>query len=377
MKVLLTGAGGFVGWHTRVRLRALTEHVVIPVDRAGWAQLPDLIVGADAVIHVAGVNRLTAEQVEKGEPVELVERGNVELAESLAAAIRAAGSIKRVVYANSTQSGNSTPYGRGKVGAGDLLSAATEAVGAAYVDVRLPNLVGEHGHPGFNSFVATFVDAVARGAEPYIADRPIDLLHVQDAAGSLIEGLTVAEGSLEPKATSMTVRQVFDLLVCFAHVYAGGDIPPLTTKLEVDLFNTYRAALFPERYPMPLTTHVDARGRLVETVRAHGGQGQTFVSTTLPAMTRGDHFHLRKVERFVVLAGSARISLRKLFTTEVVSFDVGGDVPVVVDMPTMWVHNITNTGSKELTTLFWANTLFDPEAPDTYWEPVNPEGSPV
>lgn len=88
-------------------------------------------------------------------------------------------------------------------------------------------------------------------------------------------------------------------------------------------------------------------------------------------MTRGDHFHLRKVERFVVLAGSGRISLRKLFTTEVVSFDVGGDVPVVVDMPTMWVHNITNTGSTELTTLFWTHSLFDPQAPDTFWEPVD------
>lgn len=371
MKVLLTGAGGFVGWHTRARLRALTDHVVIPVDRAGWAELPDLIVDADAVIHVAGVNRLTAAQVEQGESVELVEQGNLDLARSLAAAIRGADSVTRVVYANSTQSGNGTAYGRGKAGAGGLLWAAAEAVGAAYVDVRLPNLFGEHGRPGYNSFVATFVDALARGVEPDIADRPVDLLHVQDAAGSLIEGLTVAERRLEPTATSMTVRQVFDLLVSFAQVYAGGDIPPLTSKFEVDLFNTYRADLFPRHYPMPLSTHVDARGRLVETVRAHGGQGQTFVSTTLPAMTRGDHFHLRKVERFVVLAGSGRISLRKLFTTEVVSFDVGGDVPVVVDMPTMWVHNITNTGSKELTTLFWTHSLFDPQAPDTFWEPVD------
>ncbi len=371
MRILLTGAGGFVGWHTRARLRALTDHVVIPVDRAGWADLPDLIADTDAVIHVAGINRLTAAQVEHGESVRLIEQGNLDLARSLAAAIRAAGSITRVVYANSTQSGNDTPYGRGKAGAADLLSAAAEAVGAAYVDVRMPNLFGEHGRPGYNSFVATFVDAVAKGVEPQIADRSVELLHVQDAAGLLIEGLTATERRLKPTVTPTTVRRVFDLLVSFGQTYAGGDIPPLTTKLEVDMFNTYRASLFPGNYPMPLSAHEDARGRLVETVRAHGGQGQTFVSTTRRGMTRGEHFHLGKVERFVVVAGSACISLRKLFTTEVVRFDVSGDVPQVVDMPTMWVHNITNTGSTDLTTLFWTHSLFDPQSPDTFWEPVD------
>ena len=109
---------------------------------------------------------------------------------------------------------------------------------------------------------------------------------------------------------------------------------------------------------------------LYKGVRSHGGQGQTFVSTTRPGITRGEHFHLGKVERFVVLSGSATIALRRLFTDEVVSFDVSGDRPCVVDMPTMWVHNITNTGDDELTTLFWTHSLFDPDAPDTYWEPV-------
>ena len=110
---------------------------------------------------------------------------------------------------------------------------------------------------------------------------------------------------------------------------------------------------------------------MVETVRSHGGQGQTFVSTTGLGITRGEHFHLGKVERFVVLGGQARISLRRVCDNEIVSFDVSGDRPAVVDMPTMWVHNITNIGDSELTTLFWTHSLFDPEAPDTYWEPVS------
>jgi len=110
-------------------------------------------------------------------------------------------------------------------------------------------------------------------------------------------------------------------------------------------------------------------------VRAHGGQGQTFVSTTKPGITRGEHFHLRKIERFVVLRGEARISLRRMFADDVVSFDVTGDAPAVVDMPTMWVHNITNTGASELTTLFWTHELFDPAAPDTFPDTVSPVNS--
>lgn len=363
MKVLLTGADGFLGWHSRVRLRALTDHEVVPVARSTWSDLARLAQGVDAIVHVAGVNRAT--------PAE-VEHGNVELARSVAAAARGAGSSPRIVFANSVQAGNDSPYGTGKAMASELLEATANEIGSAYVDVRLPNLFGEHGRPRYNSFVATFVDAVIKGETPTIDDRGVALLHVQDAAQSLIDGLTSEDKQLRPVGTDTTVQGMFDLLEADYDLYSTGDIPPLHGKFETDVFNTLRAALFPEHYPIMLAAHSDNRGRLVETVRAHGGQGQTFVSTTRPGITRGDHFHLGKVERFVVLSGRARISLRKVFTDEVISFDVSGEAPAVVDMPTMWVHNITNTGETELTTLFWTQTLFDAAAPDTYWEPVTP-----
>lgn len=361
MKLLVTGAAGFLGWHTRVRLRALTEHDVVPVTRESWGQLDELVRGADAVLHVAGVNR--------GEPDE-VEFGNVRLAEDLASALRQVDRPMRVVYANSIQSGNGTPYGSGKHRAANVLRGAADQVGGSFVDVRLPNVFGEHGRPAYNSFVATFVDAVVRGVEPQIQDREVALLHVQGAADTLIAGLTTAETTLKPAATPTTVETVMATLREFHGLYATGDFPALETPLRVDLFNTYRAAQFPSHYPIALTAHSDERGRLVETVRAHGGQGQTFVSTTRPGVTRGEHFHLHKVERFVVLSGQARISLRRVLHDDVVHFDVSGDRPVIVDMPTMWVHNITNTGDAELTTLFWTHALFDPNHPDTFWEPV-------
>ena len=361
MKILVTGASGFLGWHTCARLHALTEHETVPVTRSNWSELATLVDGADAIIHIAGVNR--------GEP-EYVEAENVRLADDLGRVIEAAGAPLRLVFANSIQAGNETPYGTGKARAATRLQAALASVGGGFVDVLLPNLFGEHGRPAYNSFVATFVDAVARGEAASVQDREVALLHVQDAAQSLIDGLTNDDGQLTPAGTATSVTGVLDALQEFHALYATGDIPPLDSKLRVDLFNTYRAALFPDRYPIALTVHADDRGRLVETVRSHGGQGQTFVSTTRPGITRGEHFHLGKVERFVVLSGTARISLRRVLTDEVVSFDVSGESPAVVDMPTMWVHNITNTGDTDLTTLFWTHSLFDPDNPDTYWEPV-------
>lgn len=364
MNIVVTGADGFLGWHLRVRARAGGIHEVVPVSRANWDQLPNLVRFADAVIHIAGVNR--------GEPAH-VETGNVALAHDVALAMESDGKPRRVVFANSIQSGNETPYGSGKAAAAEVLRLSASRTGGEFVDVRLPNLFGEHGRPNYNSFVATFVDLIATGRNPNVLDRPVPLLHVQNAAQALLDALKGPAGVRSPAATEVGVQQVWDLLSMFAKTYASGDIPQLTSQFHVDLFNTLRAGLFPECYPMPLTMHADDRGRLVETVRSHGGQGQTFVSTTRPSITRGEHFHLRKIERFVVVAGQARIRLRKVLTDDVLSFDVSGANPVSIDMPTMWAHNITNTGTDELVTLFWTNELFDPADTDTYREPVVPE----
>jgi UDP-2-acetamido-2,6-beta-L-arabino-hexul-4-ose reductase len=360
MKILLTGAAGFLGWHTRVRLRALTDHTVVPVTRANWSELPELMAGADAVIHVAGINRAAPEEVE---------RGNRRLAEDVVAAIRHSGSRPVVVFANSIHADADTPYGSGKRIASTVLGHRVHEVGGRYVDVRLPNLFGEHGRPAYNSFVATFVECIVNGRRPNIVDRPVKLMHVQQAATLLLEGLT-NESVNVPAGTPSTVQEVYDRLRHFDTLYAGGDIPPLLNDLDLDLFNTLRAARFPDRYPIPLVRRSDHRGGLIEVVRAHGGQGQTFVSTTRPGITRGEHFHLRKVERFAVVDGRARIALRRMFDHRVVTFDVDRDEPVIVDMPTLWAHSITNTGDRELLTVFWTSDLFDSDSPDTFAEPV-------
>lgn len=361
MKIVVTGANGFLGWHLRCRLKAENQHEVVPIGRDEFGDLSSALNDADAVIHLAGINRA---------PDHEVTQGNIDLATAVADAIGDSGASVRVVFANSIQSGNGSPYGDGKEGASAVLRAKAEELGLAYVDVLLPNLFGEHGRPGYNSFVATFCHEVAAGREPQVNDNPVELLYVQDAAQALLDALAGPSRTERPQGEIHGVVEVLELLESFEHTYRSGDIPNLDSGFKVNLFNTYRAVTFPEHAPIPFTKHSDPRGSFVETVRVHGGGGQTAFSTTVPGVTRGEHFHLRKIERFVVIGGRARISLRKLFTDEVISFDVDGDAPVAIDMPTMWAHNITNTGDSELFTLFWGDAVFDPDNPDTYPEPV-------
>ncbi|KGN32978.1 capsular polysaccharide biosynthesis protein CapF [Knoellia sinensis KCTC 19936] len=368
MKVVVTGAAGFLGWHTRLRLRALTEHEVVPVARDQWADLSTHLADADAVIHIAGVNR--------GDD-RAVHEGNLSLARDLAGAISRAGHAMRVVYANSIQDGNGSAYGSGKAEAREVLAAAMEATGGSLVDVRLPNLFGEHGRPAYNSFVATFVHAVRDGVTPQVNDAKVGLLHVQSAAQALIDGLGGDGRRIDAKGTPVGVQEVLDLLQEFKASYDTGEIPDLSSPLRIDLFNTYRASLFPQHAPIALTPHSDPRGTYVELVRVRGGGGQSSFSTTVPGVTRGEHFHLKKIERFAVISGQARIELRKMFTEDVFEFDVSGDTPCAIDMPVGWVHNITNTGDDTLVTQFWSHALHDPADPDTYYENVRAKGDPA
>lgn len=366
MKVAITGGFGFLGWHTACRLRAVHGLSAVRLGRSAFASpsvLASALADVDAVIHVAGVNRATSDAE--------VEQGNVDLATTLATALTSLGRPVDVAYANSVQATLDNPYGRGKAGAASLLAAAVRAAGGHFADLLLPNLFGEHGRPSYNSFVATFAHEVAAGRSPSVTgDREIPLLHVQDAAAELVSSL----GRDRQQAVAgepRTISSVLDLLTQAHALYATrGEIPPLPGRFETNLFNTYRAAAFPGMWPLSPQVHADDRGALFETVRAHGGTGQAFVSTTRSGQLRGDHYHLHKVERFFVVAGEAEIRLRRLLHDDVVTFRLSGERPAYVDMPTLWVHNIRNVGSSELVTMFWADQLLDPDNPDQYPERV-------
>ena len=365
--VVVTGGEGFLGWHLACRLRA--RHATTPT-RLGRDAIDELaLAGAGTVFHLAGVNRAAT--------TEEVEQGNVEVARRTANAIRAAGRPVTLVYANSIQAELDSPYGRGKRRAGEELAKAVGDVGGRYVDVLLPNLFGEHGRPAYNSFVATFASAVSRGEQPTVTDdRAVPLLHAQRAAEALIEAAEGPDTTIRPAGESHAVSDVLARLRGYHALYAErGEVPDLSHTFDVDLFNTYRSFVFPGVFPIHPQLHDDARGRLFEAVRSHGGTGQSFMSTTVPGATRGDHYHLHKVERFFVVRGEAEIALRRLYDTEVLRFRLSGDAPAFVDMPTMWVHNITNVGDSELVTGFWTDQLLRAESPDQYSEHVEVSAS--
>ncbi|MDO5629405.1 MAG: NAD-dependent epimerase/dehydratase family protein [Mobilicoccus sp.] len=369
MRLVLTGAHGFLGTHTRARLLLTRPDVeVVPVGRAQWPELAEHVRGADAVLHLAGHNR--------GDDDTLAS-GNVGLARELTEALDAAGVAPTIVYAGSTYVdedhwGVDSAYATGKRGAGEVLAAWGGRRGAPVREVRFTGLFGEHGRPDYNSFVATFAHRIARGERPEITgDRELPLLHVQDAAAALLDALDGGEDLVRPAGEPLLISEVARRLQHMHDTYAPlGEIPVLAGPLDVNLFNTLRAAMWPQAYPLRPIPRSDERGTLVETIRVHGGTGQAFVSTTRPGYTRGDHVHLHKIERFQVLSGTGLIRLRRLFARDVLEFRVTGDEPAVIDMPTHWTHSIENIGSDDLVTSFWTNELFDPDHPDTYPLPV-------
>jgi UDP-2-acetamido-2,6-beta-L-arabino-hexul-4-ose reductase len=318
---------------------------------------------ADAVIHLAAINR--------GAPDDVILANNTGLAESLIRGIRRSGKRIPVVHANSIHAGNGTAFGHSKATVAKLFEASADALGV-FADVLLPNIFGEHGRPNYNSFVATFCSLLAAGQHPEsVIDRPIALLHAQNGARTLVDlALAPRGGEKSPVGHSTSVLEVLELLKGIAEGYRTGHYPDLQRPFVEALFNTYRSFTFPQQFPIYPDAMTDPRGRLVEAVRANGGEAQVFFSATRPGMTRGEHFHLRKVERFLVLRGTASIRLRRLFFDEVITFKVSGDQPAIVDMPTMWAHSISNTGDEDLLTLFYADQCFNPQSPDTFVEKV-------
>jgi UDP-2-acetamido-2,6-beta-L-arabino-hexul-4-ose reductase len=196
------------------------------------------------------------------------------------------------------------------------------------------------------------------------------LLHAGAAARSALDAVVNGtSGTLRPEGRDISVVELFETLRRFHVNYQDNICPDLRDPFMRALFNSYRSALYPSGFPRPLKLHSDARGTLFEAVKGGGG-GQTFLSTTNPGVTRGDHFHLNKVERFLVLKGKALIRIRRVLSDEVWEYRVSGAAPAAVDMPTLHTHSIENIGDTELLTLFWTHDLFDPAAPDTFADEV-------
>lgn len=370
MKIVVTGGGGLIGWHAAARLHAANcaagfrkeapPYSLVVLDHAAFqddAQLDAALSGADAVLHFAGVNRGTEDEVRDGNPL---------IAQRVADGCARVGVRPHITYANSTHARLDTVYGNSKRRAAEILSGI-----GGFTDFILPHIFGEGARPRYNNVTATFIEAVIAGETPQIdPNGRVQLLHAGVAAQAFIDAaLSGQGGEVVPEPRPTEVPWLFETLQRFHTDYAANLFPDLSDQFTRDLFNTYRAALYPSGFPCPLKLNTDPRGTLFEAARGGGG-GQTFLSWTEPGVTRGDHFHLHKVERFLVLQGEAVIRIRRVLGGPVMEYRVTGDQPAPVDMPVLHTHSIQNTGSQPLLTLFWTHDLFDPAAPDTYFDPV-------
>jgi UDP-2-acetamido-2,6-beta-L-arabino-hexul-4-ose reductase len=371
MKIVVTGAAGLLGWHASARLHARNcaarfkrepePFELVRLDHAAFGNpetLQRAVAGSDAVLHFAGVNRGHDEQVEQANPA---------IAETLVSAIRATGAAPHIVYANSTHAAGDTAYGRSKRRAAEVIGSGPGKM----TNLILPHIFGEGARPYYNNVTATFIDRLLKGQSPEVnPEGRVNLLHAGAAADAAIDvALTARSGDMLPPGRPLGVQDLLDRLTRFHSAYTANLFADLTAPFDVSLFNTYRAALYPSGFPRPLKLNTDARGTLFEAAKGGGG-GQTFLSWTKPGITRGDHFHLGKVERFLVLEGEAIIRIRRVLGGPVWEYRVNGAVPAAVDMPTLHTHSIENVGASPLLTLFWANEIFDPAAPDTFADPV-------
>ena len=366
--ILVTGSDGMIGWHFRSRLLSMGDQVeVVPCNRSQFND-PDYLLkavaNADAIVHLAGMYR--------GEEAEIVET-NIRLAETIVAACQRANCQPHIVYSSSTHVDGESQYGFSKRTAGQRFQSWADATGAKFANLILPHVFGEHGKPFYNSVVSTLAHQLAVGETPEIAnDGDLELLHAQDVAlkiwSVLEEGQT---GEIRPSGMPMKVSELLERLTTLRDRYTDGVIPDGKDPMALKLFNTWRSYIPVDQRPTDLQLHSDDRGNLFEAARADG-QGQVFLSTTRPGITRGEHFHFRKVERFLVVQGDAKIRLRRVLTDDVITYDVSGDQPQAIDIPTLHTHNITNVGDTTLLTLFWSGEHYDPENSDTYYVLVEP-----
>ena len=366
----ITGQAGFMGTCLFNVLKTKSDVKTIPFEDVYFehpALLVDFVKQCDVIVHLAAVIRCDNQE-------ELYQT-NIRLVDQLIEAMQTAKVSPHVIFASSIQEKRDNMYGKSRREGREKLSVWAENNHALFTGLVIPNVYGPFGKPFYNAVVATFCHQLTHGEQPEIkVDGLLKLIYVGDLAEEIYRIAIVGKAGNElwlPPAVEKKVSELLALLEGYKTQYfEQGVIPVLSSGFEINLFNTFRCYIDAQTYfPVLLRKNEDERGVFVEAVKSHSG-GQVSFSTTKPGITRGNHYHTRKIERFVVLQGEARIQLRKTGTTEVLNFTLSGENPGYVDIPVWYTHNITNIGQTELIAQFWISEIFNPNDPDTFFEPV-------
>jgi len=374
LRALVTGASGFIGKNLIVSLRRAEVHVAeLDVDAPPDAWLTG-VRGAGVVFHLAGVNRPERE----GD----LETGNVGSLAALFAALEQApaedgGAVRPfIVLSSSTQARHDNPYGRSKLAAERALEAYAARTGTPAVIYSLPGVFGKWCRPNYNSVVSTFCHNIARELDVTIndPDREMELVYIDDVVASFLRHL---DGAPDPARQRYSVERTFrvtlgELADRIRRLHAIREtltVPDLGDDLMKCLHATYLSFLPEDGFGYPVKLNTDNRGWLFELIKSEHF-GQIFVSKTLPGVTRGNHYHDRKVEKFCVIQGQGVIRLRQIDSDRILEYPVDGRAIKVVDIPPGYTHSIENTGGGEMICLFWSNQIFAPGRSDTYFNPV-------
>jgi UDP-2-acetamido-2,6-beta-L-arabino-hexul-4-ose reductase len=372
LKIGITGQEGFVGKHLYNTLGLNPNKFErIHFNKSFFENdhlLDDFVAKCDVIVHLAAMNRHPDAQV--------IYDTNIDLAHKLVASLTRTKSTAHVLMSSSTQEERDNLYGKSKKEGREIFEHWANRSNGSFSGMIIPNVFGPFGRPNYNSVVATFCHLLAQNQTPIIdVDGDMKLIYVGELVQEIIKAIKNHPHKIATLAIAhkheCKVSELLSLLQIYKKDYQdNGIIPALNTTFELNLFNTYRCYMdIRNHFPVKFKQNNDCRGSFVELVRLKVG-GQVSFSTTMPEITRGNHFHTRKIERFAVIKGKALIQLRQIGTNEIINFELDGHKPSYVDMPVWFTHNIKNIGTEELYTIFWINELYDAHDPDTYFENV-------
>ena len=370
MKILITGAKGFVGRNLTAHLKAAGGHELMLYDIDTDETLLGQYAGeCDFVFHLAGINRPKDE--------EEFMKGNFGFTGSLLECLKAAGNKCPIVTTSSIQAALDNPYGISKKAGEDLLFDYGRETGAKIIIYRLPNVYGKWSRPNYNSAVATFCYNIAHDLPIQVneANPLMHLVYIDDLLEELMRCLEGGEHtgddgfSYVPTVSEVHLKDIPKLLYSFREMRQNLQVPDFSEGFEKKLYSTYLSFLDEGDFAYGLEPHTDNRGSFTEIIRTPD-RGQFSVNIIKPGITKGNHWHHTKNEKFLVVKGKGEISFRKIGEEKVITYRVDDRELKVVDIPCGYTHNITNVGEDDMVTVMWANEAFDPEHPDTFYEEV-------
>ena len=365
-KLLITGAKGFVGRNLIAELKNQNEIEIFEYDEDTEPELLDGYARAcDFVFHLAGVNRPENEK-------EFME-GNFGFTSILLAILKKHQNTCPIVVSSSTQAAQDNPYGKSKKAGEDLLFSYSQETGAKVLVYRFPNVFGKWCQPNYNSAVATFCHNIAHGLPIQVNDPSVflNLVYIDDVVAELISALQGQENQsgafcAVPVVYQVQLGKIADLLYSFQNSREERSVPNMADPFTKKLYSTYLSYLPTDQFSYPLKMNTDARGSFTEFIKTVD-RGQVSVNISKPGITKGNHWHHTKNEKFLVVSGSGVIRFRKIGTEEIIEYKVSGETLEVVDIPTGYTHNIENLGEQDMVTIMWVNEPFDPNKPDTYF----------